>query len=158
MTKHRAKKGLSLKEKFEHFFVSAAENECWLWTGRLSVKGYGRFDWDKKTWFAHRLSLLIYKGQSVPHAMVTLHSCDNPACVNPKHLSIGTNKDNQTDSWSKNRRRKDCKLKPSEVLDIRSSGERQVDLAEQYGISQAAVSLVKLGHNGNAILLMSEDC
>jgi len=157
MTKHRAKKGLPIKEKFEHFFVKGGDDECWHWNARLSPKGYGCFSWGKKTWFAHRASLLIYRGETVPEGMVTLHSCDNPSCVNPKHLSIGTNKENQIDSWSKNRRKKDCKLKPSEVLEIRASTERQVDLAERYGVSQAAISLVKLGHNGNSILLMSED-
>lgn len=157
MTKHRAPAGTPLKEKFELFFKKGeSDDDCWLWNGRVSIKGYGCFNWNKMSHFAHRISHQIYKGE-IPRGKIILHSCDNPPCVNPKHLSCGTNKQNQVDSWQKNRRWADCKLRPSDVLAIRASRERQVDLAERYGVSQPAISLVKLGRNGNSILLMSED-
>jgi len=74
---------------------------CWLWTASTK-NGYGRFMVDKKGWPAHRYSYTITNGE-IPEALVVRHTCDNPPCVNPSHLLVGTNKENSADMIERNR-------------------------------------------------------
>lgn len=74
---------------------------CWLWTGYLKPNGYGQFR-GSKSMLAHRSSYFIFIGD-IPENMNVLHMCDNPPCVNPAHLFLGTQKDNMRDMHSKNR-------------------------------------------------------
>lgn len=81
-------------------------DSCWLWTGAKRNKGYGAFVYAKDGEViqgrAHRYSYEIHKGD-IPTGMFVLHSCDNPACVNPAHLALGSNQDNVTDMMKKGR-------------------------------------------------------
>lgn len=84
----------------------AALGMCWMWKGSLQNKGYGAF-WTNhesvvSTLLAHRISFTISIGQ-IPDGMKALHSCDNPPCVNPAHLFLGTQKDNMQDCSRKGR-------------------------------------------------------
>jgi hypothetical protein len=74
---------------------------CWEWTGNTDIDGYGTFNCNHKKWLAHRFSMLI-AGQD-PEGWIVMHSCDNPPCVNPEHLSLGTPADNTQDMLSKGR-------------------------------------------------------
>jgi len=120
---------------------------CWLWTGRLDVDGYGNFTVRKgQTEKAHRVAFKLKKGP-VPVGLLVLHRCDVPACVRPKHLFLGTHRDNQADKVTKGRQARGSKVSSSKltkvsVLAIRASEDRQVDLAVKYGVSQAAISAV----------------
>ena len=77
--------------------------DCWDWHGNKSHNGYGRFAVTRdKTVRAHRYSYKFFKGD-IPEGLLVLHSCDNPACVNPKHLRLGTYKDNYEDSMARGR-------------------------------------------------------
>lgn len=74
-----------------------ASGDCWNWTGRRYSNGYGYvqgYSFTEK--FAHRLSWTMANGP-IPGGMWVLHHCDNPPCVNPEHLYIGTAKDNAQD-------------------------------------------------------------
>ena len=71
---------------------------CWEWTGLKYPSGYGRFC--KK--YAHRFSYEIHKGE-IYNNLKVCHSCDNPSCVNPEHLWLGTQKDNVQDRDKKGR-------------------------------------------------------
>ena len=74
---------------------------CHQWTAH-TLKGYGRLKVDAKMEGSHRVSYEIYRGP-IPDGLCVLHSCDNPSCVNPDHLWLGTNQDNIDDKVAKGR-------------------------------------------------------
>jgi len=78
------------------------DSKCWEWLGAKSSWGYGSFGFKKKHFIASRLSWMIANGR-IPNGMIIMHSCDNPACVNPDHLHLGTHQDNTDDKVSKGR-------------------------------------------------------
>lgn len=78
--------------------------DCWKWTACVDKDGYGKYTNKKITNIrqAHRLSWEFYNGP-IPQKLLVCHKCDNPSCVNPDHLYLGTNKDNMLDMKSKGR-------------------------------------------------------
>jgi hypothetical protein len=89
-------------------FVEKAEG-CWIWKGPKSVNGYGSFQYRRTSNSAHRIAFEFLKGP-IPEGLQVLHRCDNPPCVNPEHLFLGTNLDNVKDKVQKGRQRRNhCK-------------------------------------------------
>lgn len=143
--------GESFSEKFTHaspavrfrrFFTPSDEQECWPWLGTVAKStGYGSFA------MAHRLSISAHKAAYifskgiVPDGLFVMHSCDNRACVNPNHLSLGTHKDNMADM--RNKGRKWSRLKEDDVRYIRSCSEKSADLARKYGVYSSVISNVR---------------
>src|ERR1700749_4969342 len=97
-------KWYELEKAKERFFNKVTKTDnCWLWIGGTINKGYGNFTWGRGVnILAHRFSYEIHKGK-IPEGKIILHSCDNPICVNPEHLTIGTQQDNVNDMMNKNR-------------------------------------------------------
>jgi HNH endonuclease len=80
---------------------------CWEWQGYRDRKGYGRIGGGKDSQLVHRLSWSLHHGD--PGELCVLHHCDNPPCVNPDHLFLGTIQDNNADMIAKGRRRPDVR-------------------------------------------------
>ena len=90
----------SLTNRF--WFRINKTDTCWIWNGGRNDKGYGRIAICTVMTVAHRVSWIIHHG-SIPDGLCVLHSCDNPPCVNPSHLFLGTKADNATDRDRKDR-------------------------------------------------------
>ncbi len=138
------------------------DDDCWEWTAYKNKNGYGTLNINKKTYMSHRISWIIENGEiqkdNSYHGMCVCHKCDNPGCQNPKHLFLGTHKDNMDDKVNKNRQGKgidlSCpgekhgmhKLTEQEVLEIRQKYipriYTQKQLAEEYGVSQCEISKI----------------
>jgi len=80
-----------------------APKGCHLWTATVDSKGYGQIKVDGKKELAHRIAWELKNNGPVPDGKCVLHHCDNPPCVNPNHLFLGTNADNVRDRDKKNR-------------------------------------------------------
>lgn len=83
-------------------WVKKTPKGCWEWQGCLTKGGYGRFQVHPKTLRAHRVSYFLFNGPIIDSQLV-LHKCDNPLCVNPEHLFLGTSKENTDDMIAKGR-------------------------------------------------------
>lgn len=89
-------------ERIELKSIPIPESGCWIWTEYCNNHGYGRFRVDGKKTLAHRASYEAFIGP-IPEGMLVCHKCDTPACVNPSHLFLGTDKDNVRDCINKGR-------------------------------------------------------
>lgn len=93
--------GLTLEERFWNLVEKT--DSCWLWKGSKVPKGYGTFRFNNKNYRAHRVSWQLAHGPIGDNEICVLHKCDNPNCVRPDHLFLGTNKDNTNDMLLKGR-------------------------------------------------------
>ena len=129
--------------------VSKVPGGCWEWQKSLDSKGYGILHWNRpkmiRLRLAHRVSYVVFKGE--PGSLCVLHQCDNPACVNPEHLFLGTKIENNKDRHIKGRSvaHKLTEAKALEVRRLVAGGMVQKDVAAQFGISQSMVSMIVTG-------------
>lgn len=140
------KPGPKPKPFTEHYEVDPVTG-CWIWTGLVRAR-YGAIWMDGKMMRAHRLSYEIYTGTKIPKGKHVLHDCDNPLCVNPKHLRLGTNQDNVDDRNRKERQARGnqhglSKLTKEQVIEIRNRTESQRNLAEEYGVHHRLICKIK---------------
>ena len=93
------------EQRFWKYVDKSTNLPCWTWFGASSPNGYGRFRPGPRNVpmiGPHRFSFELHHGP-IPDGHVVMHKCDNPACVNPEHLTSGTNKDNTIDAMRKGR-------------------------------------------------------
>jgi hypothetical protein len=147
---HGRNAGKSVEEWFwEHVEKDAPPDECWIWRGKTDRHGYGIFS----TFMAHRVSWELHRGE-IPKGLFVCHDCpegDNPACVNPAHLWLGTNAENTADKIAKGRDQylsgatnPASKLTAADVIEIRrlcvESGLTQAEIGAKFGVTSAQVS------------------
>lgn len=143
-------KRLPLEERFWNNVKKT--DSCWIWTGSRKTFGYGQISsgprGKSKNFGAHRLCWIIHFGKIPPHLHVC-HTCDNPICVNPKHLFLGTNLDNIADCIAKKRNPHGEKhgmsfLKEKDVKEIRnlykSGNYTQREIATIYNVTRYTIS------------------
>lgn len=157
--------GCKPKPPIYRFNLSYRKDEqtgCWIWLGKSksgASKKYGRIKVNGKNIPAHRFSWEIHNGKNVPEGLLVLHRCDNPECVNPDHLMIGTHQDNMNDMKSKGRQftkqrgvirntakgtsNGNSKLTEVQAISIFKDERPQRLIALDYGISQTVVHNIK---------------
>lgn len=120
---------------------------CWVWTGCKQSQGYGQIRIKRKCELAHRVSWELTNGRIADNTQV-LHKCDNPACVRPDHLFLGSQQDNVDDMVAKGRNkngaafesRNSAKLTPGQVLWVRSlESPNRSDLSKLLGVTTTTV-------------------
>lgn len=129
-------------------------DECWEWKAGKIGNGYGCHGQspreEPRDTLAHRLSWIMAHGP-IPDGMLVLHHCDNPACVNPAHLWLGTQRQNIRDMVRKNRQQQRSRsgkatLSEDQVAEIRrryAEGDTiQVALADDYGVNRQTISKI----------------
>ena len=147
----------------ERFWTKVQKGDgCWEWMASKDTKGYGQFWVEGAThpWKAHRVAYLLEYGVN-PDKQFVCHRCDNPACVRPDHLFLGTHIDNMQDMKRKGRAggfnkripagesNPRAKLCIADVFEIRrlysARTHTQVELARQFGIGQSQISRIVRG-------------
>ena len=136
-----------------------APDQCWEWKAGMFQSGYGLFKLDGKLQRAHRVSYQLNHGP-IPDGLFILHWCDNPGCVNPAHLHLGTHVDNMRERGERGR----CahtsgevhgcsKLTSEQIQQIRLSyaigGITQQQLGEEFGVSKQQISRIINGKRWN---------
>lgn len=137
-------------EKFFSRVKKLSYSECWVWTGAISMQGYGLVTRDKKHTSSHRIAWELQYGP-IPDGMCVCHHCDNRKCCNPNHLFLGTNEDNMRDMYQKNRhaKYKERKLTNAQVGNIvrQHTVEKisQRELASIYGVNRTTIARIIQG-------------
>lgn len=132
---------------------------CWPWTGsQVSAAGYGYMAYKKRHYLAHRAAWIVANGREIPPKGCICHSCDNPNCVNPEHLWLGTHQDNRDDMLAKGRGRlrsppigaanPAAKLTDEQVAFIKSTPcprGTQKEWAVEFGVDRNTIYRIQRG-------------
>lgn len=147
----------------EQFWAYVKKTDgCWEWIGARTVEGYGNLLWRGSYSKAHRVALAL-DGRPLPPGMCALHKCDNPPCVRPDHLYVGTKQQNAIDretrgrgvhlrgdahparrdkgsrAGTRNGRSKLNEAKVREIRERRKAGESAKVLGSEYGVSTTVI-------------------
>jgi hypothetical protein len=153
-----------MKPWLKRFWLKVRKtDQCWEWTGCKNVKGYGRLfihkNGQRDVQLAHRLSYQAFIGD-IPEGMFVLHGCDNPSCVKPDHLFLGTAQDNSSDMVAKDRHARGersgvAKLTDVEVEEIKKlskEGVSGVMLAARFQVSVQTICGILKGRTWKHVL------
>jgi len=152
------RKRVPLEDRFWSMVNKRKPNECWPWTGFLDRDGYGRIrkGGRQPKLGAHRIAWQLAHG-AIPDGLCVLHHCDNPFCMNPKHLFLGTHADNAQDRDNKGRQAKgdsiklfgekngQAKLTREDIWAIRKDKRSQYVLGPLYGVDPTQISRIRRG-------------
>lgn len=134
---------LSMEESFWRW-VSRGDG-CWEWKGAKDKDGYGILTFRGKTYRANRVSLQL-DGRPAGKGTYACHHCDNPACVNPRHLYPGTPSQNVADARRRKRLavgERRSKLTNDQVLAIRGDPRSCTQVCKDYGVSHSLISMIR---------------
>lgn len=143
-------RGESLREKFNRLYTKAPPG-CWQWNrGPRAANGYGGMQFQGRYQLAHRWSWEIFHG-SIPDGAEVCHHCDNPRCVNPEHLFLGSHSENMKDMVAKKRNdgpkgesHHRAKLTRKQVDNILARpNETPAELASEFGVSVESIRLIR---------------
>lgn len=146
-----------VRARFDAKYHMNKVTACWEWCAFRNAKGYGTFSITRDArLYAHRASWLLHRG-AIPAGLLVLHHCDNPSCVNPDHLFLGTARDNTQDMLRKGRAGATTaggensplsKLSDEQVIEIRAHramGALLHIIAARYSVSTSNVSRICAG-------------
>lgn len=143
------------RARFARFIASKPESGCWEWSGCLNSRGYGCFciGGKGKTMLAHRVAMWMMTNERPPDDLMVCHACDNPRCVRPDHLFLGTAKDNGADMVAKGRstageKSGRAKLTKDQATSIRLAPYSYgvgVQLAREFGVTAEHVYSIRAG-------------
>jgi hypothetical protein len=126
-------------------------DECWPWQAGTDGNGYGKLKVDGRDVGTHRISCEIAQGE-IPAGLSVLHSCDNPPCCNPAHLSSGTRRKNLVEAVERQRRPASlrgthprAKISDEDAAAIRASSLPGPVLARQFGVAKSTIHFVRNG-------------
>jgi hypothetical protein len=140
-----------LKRAFKK--IEVIESGCWQWTGKVTGGGYAEVKINRKHTLLHRAFYVTYKGP-ITGNLFACHTCDNPRCVNPDHLFLGTHEDNMRDMREKGRARgasnqgkgqEQTRLTPEQVIEIYQSTKQNVVLSVEYDVNTKTIYEIKSG-------------
>lgn len=141
----RARKSVTVVDRFMEKVVTVPEAGCWLWDAATTKAGYGRFQLGSQNREAHRVSWELFVGDIGDKHV--LHKCDVRSCVNPAHLFLGTHLENIQDMDAKGRRATGeqlaTKLTKALVDEIRKSNLSNRKLAKHYGVDHRTIGRIK---------------
>ncbi|ODT75487.1 MAG: hypothetical protein ABS69_10730 [Nitrosomonadales bacterium SCN 54-20] len=144
-----------MSEYLKQYSKPNVETGCVEWTGSKNKDGYGKvgINVGKMSEKAHRAAWEIAKGR-IPDELLVLHKCDNPSCINPDHLFLGTNAENMADRNAKGRQAFQkgelsgkAKLTEDQIKQIREDSRFQKDIALDYGVARTTISAIKNRYN-----------
>lgn len=136
------------KDNVERFFQRVAFipfHPCWEWMGAKTPLGYGLFRYKGRRTGAHRVSYEIHNGP-IQEGFFVCHKCDNPSCVNPDHLFVGTQKENMQDKMLKERQTKHrySITQRNEIISDFKSGISAKKISKNLGVNESSIrSLLK---------------
>lgn len=152
------KKGETLFESIEELLSarSCVRGDCIEYTGAKDYDGYGLFKYRNKQYKAHRASYELSFGP-IPAGLCVMHSCDNPSCIKPEHLSTGTDKDNQADKVKKNRQAKgeragQSKFSQQQIIEIRTTKKPFSVIKAEYKISTSQLVRILSGETWKHVI------
>jgi len=149
--------------RFAEKFVRGKNTECWNWEAGVTSMGYGWFYDGNRMILAHRFSYEEKYGK-IPDGLLACHKCDNPRCVNPDHVFVGTQKDNMRDASRKNRlprlnpakgeQNGNSKLTNRQVEKIKialENGTKGFVLAKEYRVHHSVIYGIRDGKSWRSV-------